>query len=86
MTTSYHDTPIQDNKNNRIFVRQGKGMKDRTLPFSPRTGLFYVSGKNDAVSNKVRPVGNTLKPGPRSPGHFEALSGTEKHGMKCEQN
>lgn len=27
-----------DNRNNRIFVRQGKGMKERMLPFSPRTG------------------------------------------------
>lgn len=27
-----------DNRNNRIFVRQGKGMKERLLPFSPRTG------------------------------------------------
>jgi len=27
-----------DNKNNRIFVRKGKGAKERLLPFSPRTG------------------------------------------------
>jgi site-specific recombinase XerD len=27
-----------DNRNNRIFVRHGKGMKERMLPFSPRTG------------------------------------------------
>lgn len=27
-----------DNRNNRIFVRMGKGMKERMLPFSPRTG------------------------------------------------
>ena len=53
--------------------------------FSPRTGLFYVSGKNDAVSNRVKPVGATLRPGPRSPGHFENLAGTEKHGMKWSQ-
>jgi len=31
--------------------------------FSQRTGLFYVSGKNDAVSNRVRPVGSTLSQG-----------------------
>ena len=53
--------------------------------FSPRTGLFYVSGKNDAVANRVKPVGGTLKPGPRSPGHFENLAESGKHGMKWNQ-
>ena len=53
--------------------------------FSPRTGLLYVSGKNDAVSNRVKPVGATLRPGPRSPGHFENLAGTEAHGMEWNQ-
>ena len=38
--------------------------------FSPRTGLFYVTGKNDAWSIKVKPVGATLKPGPGNMGHF----------------
>ena len=27
-----------DSRNNRIFVRKGKGMKERNLPFSSRTG------------------------------------------------
>ena len=53
--------------------------------FSPRTGLFYVSGKNDAISNRVKPVGDTLRPGPRSSGHFDNLAGTEAHGMKWNQ-
>ena len=53
--------------------------------FSPRTGLFYVSGKNDAVANRVKPVGGSLKPGPRSPGHFENLAETAKHGMAWNQ-
>jgi glucose dehydrogenase len=53
--------------------------------FSQRTGLFYVSGKNDAVSNRVRPVGSTLKPGPRSPGHFENLAEVGKTGMAWNQ-
>src|SRR5262249_37048367 len=53
--------------------------------FSPRTGLFYLSGKNDAVSNKVRPVGDRLKPGPGSPGHFQNLAETGKTGMKWSQ-
>jgi quinohemoprotein ethanol dehydrogenase len=53
--------------------------------FSPRTGLFYASGKNDAVSNRVKPVGGTLKPGARSPGHFENLAESAKHGMAWNQ-
>ncbi len=27
-----------DNRNHRIFIKQGKGMKERLLPFSPRVG------------------------------------------------
>ena len=38
--------------------------------FSPRTGLLYVTGKNDAHSITVKPVGNTLQPGPGNLGHF----------------
>lgn len=40
-----------DNRNNRIYVRQGKGMKERLLPFSPRTGQMvwrYLAGRKDA--------------------------------------
>lgn len=40
-----------DNRNNRIFVRQGKGMKERLLPFSPRTGQMiwrYLASRKDA--------------------------------------
>lgn len=39
-----------DNRNNRIYVRMGKGMKERTLPFSPRTGQMiwrYVAARKD---------------------------------------
>jgi glucose dehydrogenase len=53
--------------------------------FSPRTGLFYVSGKNDAVSNKVKPVGGSLKPNPRSVGHFDNLEDSGKTGMAWDQ-
>src|SRR4029077_20442156 len=53
--------------------------------FSPKTGLFYVSGKNDAVSIKVKPVGGTLKPGPNSPGHFQDIAETGKAGMHWNQ-
>lgn len=37
-----------DNRNNRIYVRKGKGMKERKLPFSPRTGQMiwrYVASR-----------------------------------------
>ena len=40
-----------DNRNNRIFVRKGKGMKERLLPFSPRTGQMiwrYLASRKDA--------------------------------------
>lgn len=39
-----------DNRNNRIFVRQGKGMKERLLPFSPRTGQMiwrYLASRKE---------------------------------------
>jgi len=39
-----------DNRNNRIFVHQGKGMKERLLPFSPRTGQMiwrYLAARKD---------------------------------------
>ena len=39
-----------DNRNNRIFVRKGKGAKERALPFSPRTGQMlwrYLAGRQE---------------------------------------
>ena len=41
--------------------------------YSPRTGLFYITGKNDAWSIRVNPVGNTLKPAAGSRGHFDVI-------------
>src|SRR3990172_2487221 len=41
-----------DNRNNRVFVHQGKGMKERLLPFSPRTGQMiwrYLASRKDAL-------------------------------------
>jgi glucose dehydrogenase len=52
--------------------------------FSPRTGFFYVSGKNDAQSKKVTLVGNTLKQGQTS-AYFESLNEVAKTGMKWNQ-
>ena len=45
--------------------------------FSPRTGLLYVTGKNAAVSMIVKPLGDSLRPGPHGLGHngnFEEIS------------
>ena len=46
--------------------------------FSPRTGLIYVTGKNGAVSIAVKPVGDTLEPGPDARGHFENLASIDR--------
>ena len=42
--------------------------------FSPTTGYVYVTGKNGAIALVVNPVGDTLEPGPGSPGHTESYS------------
>ena len=49
--------------------------------FSPRTGLLYATGKNDAWSIKVRPVGDTLEPGPGNMGHFAGFSEEGETGV-----
>lgn len=49
--------------------------------FSPRTGLLYVTGKNDAWSIKVKPVGNTLEPGPGFVGHFGNIEDNAETGV-----
>lgn len=43
-----------DNRNHRIFVRKGKGMKERMLPFSPRTGQMiwrYLATRTGTVDS-----------------------------------
>ena len=49
--------------------------------FSPRTGLLYATGKNDAWSIKVRPVGDTLEPGPGNMGHFAGFTEEGETGV-----
>jgi PQQ-dependent dehydrogenase (methanol/ethanol family) len=49
--------------------------------FSPATHLVYITGKNDASSIKVKPVGDTLKPGPGNQGHYAVLAGVGKAGV-----
>jgi quinohemoprotein ethanol dehydrogenase len=53
--------------------------------FSPRTGLFYASGKNDAWSIKVKPVGETMKPGPGNMGHFGVIGERGETGVTATQ-
>jgi len=49
--------------------------------YSPRTGLFYITGKNDAFSIRVNPVGNRLKPAPGSRGYFDLVKEQRPSGV-----
>ncbi len=49
--------------------------------FSPRTGLLYVTGKNDAATVKVKPVGDTLKPSSTAVGYFGTIAERADTGM-----
>jgi integrase/recombinase XerD len=54
-----------DNRNNRIFVKHGKGMKERTLPFSPRTGQMiwrYLATRETAQPVDALFVGRLNRP------------------------
>ena len=46
--------------------------------FSPRTQLVYITGKNGAISLTVRPVGDSLTPGPDSRGHTEIYASLDR--------
>lgn len=62
--------------NEHLIVAHG-GSSFGSPAFSPRTGLLYVTGKNAAVSMIVKPLGDSLEPGPHGDGHsanFEELS------------
>jgi len=50
--------------------------------FSPRTGLVYVTAKNDAFSIKVKPVGDTIRPGPTSTGYLGSIAARGETGIK----
>jgi glucose dehydrogenase len=53
--------------------------------FSPRTGFFYATGKNDAWSIRVKPVGDSLKPAPGNMGHFGVIGERGKTGVTATQ-
>ena len=48
--------------------------------FSPRTQLLYVTGKNAAISFRVNPVGDTVKPAPGAIGHTASMVGEAQRG------
>jgi outer membrane protein assembly factor BamB len=48
--------------------------------------MVYTSGKNDAWSIKVKPVGDSLKPGPGNMGHFSAIGEQGKTGVTATQS
>lgn len=56
--------------------------------FSPRTGLLYIAGKNDAYSIKAKVVGNNLPatgyPGNR--GHYGLIGEVGRTGMTATQS
>jgi len=54
-----------DNKTNRIHVRLGKGMKERHLPFSPRTGQMiwrYLASRKNTEPTDYLFVGRFNRP------------------------
>lgn len=54
-----------DTRNHRIFVKQGKGMKERLLPFSPRTGQMiwrYLASRKDTQPQDPLFVGRLNRP------------------------
>ncbi len=53
--------------------------------FSPRTGLMYVTGKNDAWSIKVQPVGDTVRAGKPAIGFSATIAERGKTGMTPTQ-
>lgn len=56
--------------------------------FSPKTGLYYISGKNAAWSVKPKPIGNTLPDAgaPANLGHFGLIAEVGDTGMTSTQN
>jgi glucose dehydrogenase len=54
--------------------------------YSPRTGLFYITGKNDAWSIRLNPVGDSLKAGPGDKGHFGLIKEEGKTGVTPTTN
>jgi site-specific recombinase XerD len=82
-----------DNKNNRVFVRKGKGAKERLLPFSHRTGQMIwrylatrenVTDKDPLFISKInRPMHRTkLSAMFRSVGARAGISNVHPHRLR----
>lgn len=54
------------------------GPSHGSASFSPRTQLIYIAGKNAAISLTVKPVGDSLTPGPDARGHTENYSAIDR--------
>jgi outer membrane protein assembly factor BamB len=48
--------------------------------------LFYITGKNDAWSIQLNPVGDRLQPAQGSKGHFELIKEQGKTGVTATTN
>ena len=57
-----------------FFIVSHGGSSFGSPAFSPKTGLLYVTGKNAAVTLKVKPVGDTLRQSPSSVGHAGVIA------------
>jgi glucose dehydrogenase len=66
------------------------GGPNRGAPaFSPKTGLLYVTGKNDAMTIQAKPLSSLaepIKPGQGNPGHFQAFIEWKPSAVKATQN
>jgi PQQ-dependent dehydrogenase (methanol/ethanol family) len=54
--------------------------------FSPKTGLLYVTGKNDAMLLQAKPLTEPIKPGQGNPGHFQGFIEWKPSAVKATQN
>jgi site-specific recombinase XerD len=71
-----------DNRNNRIFVRQGKGMKERMLPFSPRTGQMiwrYLAAREHPA------LGPSVRRPAESPDHPDQVGGDVRRDRQARR-
>ena len=55
----YHPYSVKEK-----YILSHGGSSFGSPSFSPLTGLLYITGKNAAVSFTVKPVGDSLQPGP----------------------
>jgi glucose dehydrogenase len=63
-----------------MYILSHGGSSFGSPSFSPRTQLLYVTGKNAAISFRVNPVGDTLKPAPGAIGHTASMVGEAQRG------